>query len=868
MGRQGLSRSGTGETYGTNERGGEQGGERQRTVTRATQINAETVTVLANSRELPPLYHTPGHEAVLSCLTVSSCSNIYWFYSRDGTPAKNTVRNGRVVENSVRAARLSLTTNCSLLINNITAEDAGQYVCRQGDKTKIDVVTYLNVLMISASPADPSRDAEVTLTCSLERPKELRPCGRDSIRWLDETGSVLLGDGVGYKFLRQTNCVSVLRVKHQNHYRRFSCQFIDERNNLKIEGFYTSGFEDPSHGRKWKDVVENSVRAARLSLTTNCSLLINNITAEDAGQYLCRLGEDNNRDVVTYLNVLMISASPADPSRDAEVTLTCSLEGHKELRPCGRDSIRWLDETGSVLLGDGVGYKFLRQTNCVSVLRVKHQNHYRRFSCQFIDERNNLKIEAFYTSGFEANSRKLPPLYHRPGYEAVLSCFPVSSCSNINWFYSRDGTQTRHMVVNGKVVENSVRAARLSLTTNCSLLINNITAEDAGQYLCRLGEDNNRDVVTYLNVLMISASPADPSRDAEVTLTCSLERPKELRPCGRDSIRWLDETGSVLLGDGVGYKFLRQTNCVSVLRVKHQNHYRRFSCQFIDERNNLKIEAFYTSGFEANGVELPPLYRRPGHEAVLSCFPVSSCSNINWFYSRDGTQTRHMVVNGDVVENSVRSAKLSLTTNCSLLINNITAEDAGQYFCRLGEDNNRDVVTYLNVLMISASPPDPSRDAEVTLTCSLERYKDLRPCGWDSIRWVDETGSVLLGDGVGYKFLRQTNCVSVLRVKHQNHYRRFSCQFIDERKNLKIEGFYTSGFEDDKTTIIVGAVVGGVVGVVLIIVITVVLIKHRKKTKVTEDVHQPAPTPDELEPNLTYVTITHDSPKASSDQTD
>lgn len=59
-----------------------------------------------------------------------------------------------------------------------------------------------------------------------------------------------------------------------------------------------------------------------------------------------------------------------------------------------------MDETGTVLIGEVAGYKFMEQRNCVSVLTVKRQSgHNRRYTCQFVEE-NNVKIEAEYTPIF------------------------------------------------------------------------------------------------------------------------------------------------------------------------------------------------------------------------------------------------------------------------------------------------------------------------------------------------------------------------------------------------------------------------------------------------------------------------------------
>ncbi|XP_024858689.1 leucine-rich repeat-containing protein 4B [Kryptolebias marmoratus] len=134
-------------------------------------------------------------------------------------------------------------------------------------------------------------------------------------------------------------------------------------------------------------------------------------------------------------------------------------------------------------------------------------------------------------------------LYHRVGDDAVLPCSSggsLSSCSGLGWFYIRDD-DSRWVVQNGIVLPISPQAARLSLSRNCSLIINNITAEDAGRYTCRLGGSrSNTD--EYLNVLSISPSDVGPTEDGDVTLHCSLRR--YVSYCPENSLLWVDETGT------------------------------------------------------------------------------------------------------------------------------------------------------------------------------------------------------------------------------------------------------------------------------------------------------------------------------------
>ncbi|XP_029948694.1 uncharacterized protein LOC115389343 isoform X2 [Salarias fasciatus] len=190
------------------------------------------------------------------------------------------------------------------------------------------------------------------------------------------------------------------------------------------------------------------------------------------------------------------------------------------------------------------------------------------------------------------------------------------------------------------------------------------------------------------------------------------------------------------------------------------------------------------------------LYQRPGDDVLLPCLLVSltktRCSDIDWFYNKQRRRTFLDVDDGEVVKSSPRAARLSLHTNCSLIINNITAEDAGQYTCRYERDSTWDTQVFLNILTISPSSTDtdPNRDGDVTLSCSLFKFG-----GWcepRSVRWVDETGAELVGEGDGFRYGGQTNCVSYLTVKNQaEHSRRYTCQYVDET-GVKIQALYSA----------------------------------------------------------------------------
>ncbi|XP_041660868.1 collagen alpha-1(XII) chain-like [Cheilinus undulatus] len=188
----------------------------------------------------------------------------------------------------------------------------------------------------------------------------------------------------------------------------------------------------------------------------------------------------------------------------------------------------------------------------------------------------------------------------QPEQDATLPCGSPSSsgplqCSDISWLYNRDPSETVMEASSGEVKQTSSRADRLSLDSNCSLVIKRVTAEDVGLYMCRRGDSDPYDVNVYLSLFTVfpTLTHSDPRSPNDPRLECSLLRYRGLSSCQPNSLRWVDETGAVIT-DGVT-ESSRDADCFSDLNVTHQiSNNGKFSCQSVNEENNVEIQADYT----------------------------------------------------------------------------------------------------------------------------------------------------------------------------------------------------------------------------------------------------------------------------------
>jgi len=96
------------------------------------------------------VFISSGVNVRLSCnKTLSDCKSTVWLYNRFRHSTVELIELGIKNEDTERHERLSLESDCSLNIKNVTEEDYGSYSCRQyvnGTQQGSDTRVYLHVL--------------------------------------------------------------------------------------------------------------------------------------------------------------------------------------------------------------------------------------------------------------------------------------------------------------------------------------------------------------------------------------------------------------------------------------------------------------------------------------------------------------------------------------------------------------------------------------------------------------------------------------------------------------------------------------------------------------------------------------------------
>ncbi|XP_056604220.1 uncharacterized protein LOC130420729 [Triplophysa dalaica] len=205
-----------------------------------------------------------------------------------------------------------------------------------------------------------------------------------------------------------------------------------------------------------------------------------------------------------------------------------------------------------------------------------------------------------------------------------------------------------------------------------------------------------------------------------------------------------------------------------------------------------------------------------GESVSLSCNDaLHQCSSTTWIYSNYTRSSTVEVFTGGINKNNTeRSERLSLTSDCSLNIYKTTQHDGGLYTCRQyvnGHHHGPDSDVYLHVLHVSSSSSSSSSsqteiraNTPVTLSCQLFTYYCYYMFSYDGFQlvWMNQTDVDLQTDS-RYQIRSDKLCIISLTTTLVNEDDNTELRCVLKHKNdIKTSVTYTVRFTDSNKILV------------------------------------------------------------------
>ncbi|XP_051745459.1 uncharacterized protein LOC127510016 [Ctenopharyngodon idella] len=213
------------------------------------------------------------------------------------------------------------------------------------------------------------------------------------------------------------------------------------------------------------------------------------------------------------------------------------------------------------------------------------------------------------------------------------------------------------------------------------------------------------------------------------------------------------------------------------------------------------------------GVDDGRVFNRSGENVRLPCNnALSECTTTTWNYNRfRHSAAAELIGLGIKKKETERHERLSLGSDCSLNIKNVTEEDYGSYTCRQFVNDKQqgpDARVFLHVLHVSVSPSSSSSQTEispgrsVTLSCQLYSVSCdylVRSEGIDLL-WVNQTGVDLKTDSRYQILFSSDHCNISLTTTllNEDDNREWRCQ-LTLRNQLETSDRYTVKYSGEET---------------------------------------------------------------------
>ncbi|XP_016112071.1 uncharacterized protein [Sinocyclocheilus grahami] len=202
----------------------------------------------------------------------------------------------------------------------------------------------------------------------------------------------------------------------------------------------------------------------------------------------------------------------------------------------------------------------------------------------------------------------------------------------------------------------------------------------------------------------------------------------------------------------------------------------------------------------SSGEDETHVFISSGENVRLPCNnALHDCKSTTWNCNRHSAAVE-LIARGIIMKHIESHERLSLGSDCSLNIRNISKEDYGSYSCRQYENDKQqgtDSRVFLHVLHVSSSQTEISAGRSMTLSCLLYSYAVVS-CG-DWIRserielfWVNQAGVKLRRSDSRYQISAPGHCISSLTTTllNEDHNREWRCN-VTQSDQVKTSVTYT-----------------------------------------------------------------------------
>ncbi|KAL1279434.1 hypothetical protein QQF64_026107, partial [Cirrhinus molitorella] len=205
-----------------------------------------------------------------------------------------------------------------------------------------------------------------------------------------------------------------------------------------------------------------------------------------------------------------------------------------------------------------------------------------------------------------------------------------------------------------------------------------------------------------------------------------------------------------------------------------------------------------------SGVDDVHVFISSGQNVHLPCNnALHDCRSTTWIYNRFSNLAAVELINSGIKKKDTEShERLSLGSDCSLNIKNITKEDYGLYTCRQyvnGQEQGADAHVYLHVLHVSSSSSQTEISAGSSVSLSCQLYSSVGVSCGDSGRsqgidllWVNQAGDKLKISDSRYQISAPGHCIITLTTTllNEDDNREWRCE-VTQGDQVKTSATYT-----------------------------------------------------------------------------